>query len=81
MLAAVRRGALSVNWEISPQKLANTVWAFTTLTVHDVEFLEAVRRQTLVNTVWAIATLAVHDDELLEAVRRGTMCEIWEVRR
>ena len=72
MLAAVRRGALSANWEISPQKLANTVWAFTTLTVHDVEFLEAGRRgtacaiwefnrQNLSNTVWAIATLAVHD--------------------
>ena len=63
------------------------MWAFTTLTAHDIEFLAAVRHgtmcaiweislQTLADTVWAIAMLAIHDEELLEAVWRGAKCKL-----
>ncbi len=43
LLEALRPAVVCKIWEHNPQGLANSAWAFATLTVKDSELLEAVR--------------------------------------
>ena len=65
------------------QGIANTVWGFATLGVHNADLMAAVARrllhddvlatfkaQNIANTVWAFATLGVHNADLMAAVAR-----------
>jgi len=70
---------MTLQSQLDPQNLSNTVWAMATISLRDQPLLSAIARQAtlkikhftaqpLSNTIWAFATMHLRDAPLSEAI-------------